>query len=214
MALSDGSHFDLRRSLLERKRTCRERRDRIDPTLMIHSIGCPSRRVFTRPRPIADIGQIEIARCGRFGDGSIAALLRLSICAECHTQQLGPGADYSRFLRALFQFSKCAAREAAEFSSSRVQLLSVISAARLECGEPAAEAGELIRRQLGNSFGDFFDFHVAQYSTTEAWLSDGNGFGGRPDARLLAERVCLLRSSGYAAHDWRRVKWYGSRHIL
>jgi hypothetical protein len=23
----------------------------------------------------------------------------------------------------------------------------------------------LIRRQLGNSFGDFFDFHVAQYST-------------------------------------------------
>jgi hypothetical protein len=26
----------------------------------------------------------------------------------------------------------------------------------------------LIRRQLGNSFGDFFDFHVAQYSTAEA----------------------------------------------
>ena len=76
------------------------------------------------------------------------------------------------------------------------------------------EAGELIWRQLGNSFGDFFDFHVAQYSTTEAWLSDGKGFGGRPDARLLAERVCLLRSSGYAAHDSRRVKWYGSRHIL
>jgi hypothetical protein len=22
----------------------------------------------------------------------------------------------------------------------------------------------LIRRQLGNSFGDFFDFHVAQYT--------------------------------------------------
>jgi hypothetical protein len=31
----------------------------------------------------------------------------------------------------------------------------------------------LIRRQLGNSFGDFFDFHVAQYSTAEAWLRDG-----------------------------------------
>jgi hypothetical protein len=30
------------------------------------------------------------------------------------------------------------------------------------------EAGELIRLQLGNSFGDFFDFHVAQYSTAEA----------------------------------------------
>jgi hypothetical protein len=41
----------------------------------------------------------------------------------------------------------------------------VISAARLECGEPAAEAGELVWRQVGNSFGDFFDFHVAQYST-------------------------------------------------
>jgi hypothetical protein len=34
----------------------------------------------------------------------------------------------------------------------------VINAARLECGKPAAEAGELIRRQLGNSFGDFFTF--------------------------------------------------------
>jgi hypothetical protein len=71
----------------------------------------------------------------------------------------------SRFLRASFQFSKRAAGEAAEFSRSRVEFLSVISVARLECGEPAAEAGELIRRQLGNSFGDFFDFHVAQYST-------------------------------------------------
>ena len=48
----------------------------------------------------------------------------------------------------------------------------MIGAARLECGEPAAESGELIRRQLGNSFGDFFDFHVTQYSTAEAWLSD------------------------------------------
>jgi hypothetical protein len=46
----------------------------------------------------------------------------------------------------------------------------------------------LIRWQLGNSFGDFFDFHVAQYSTAEAWLSDGKGLGGC----LLAERVCLL----------------------
>ena len=108
---------------------------------------------------------------------------------------------HSRFLRALFQFSKRAASEATEFSRSRVELLSVIGAARLECGEPAAEAGELIRRQLGNSFGDFFDFHVAQYSTAEAWLSDGKGLGARPDARLLAERVCLLRCSGYAAHD-------------
>jgi hypothetical protein len=33
----------------------------------------------------------------------------------------------------------------------------------------------LIRRQLGNSFGDFFDSHVAQYSTAGASLSDGKG---------------------------------------
>ena len=68
----------------------------------------------------------------------------------------------SRFLRALFQFSKRAAGEAAKFGRSGVKLLGVVGAARLECGEPAAESGELIRRQLGNSFGDFFDFHGAQ----------------------------------------------------
>jgi len=38
---------------------------------------------------------------------------------------------------------------------------------------PSGEAGELIRRQLGNSFGDFFDFHVAQYSTAGASLRLG-----------------------------------------
>jgi len=32
------------------------------------------------------------------------------------------------------------------------------SVAGLECGEPPAEARKLIRRQLGNSLGDFFDF--------------------------------------------------------
>ena len=44
----------------------------------------------------------------------------------------------------------------------------MIGAARLKCSEPAAEAGELIWRQLGNSFCDFFDFHVPQYSTADA----------------------------------------------
>ena len=73
----------------------------------------------------------------------------------------------SWFLRALFQFSKRAAGEATKFGRSGVELLGVVGAARLECGEPAAESGELIRRQLGNSFGDFFDFHAAQYSTAE-----------------------------------------------
>ena len=55
------------------------------------------------------------------------------------------------------------------------ELLGVVSAARLERGEPAAEAGKLIRRQLGHSFGEFFDLHVAQYSTAGVWLCRGRG---------------------------------------
>jgi hypothetical protein len=57
------------------------------------------------------------------------------------------------------------AGEAAKFGRSGVELLGVVCAALLESGKPAAEAGELIRRQLGNSLGDFFDFHVTEYST-------------------------------------------------
>jgi hypothetical protein len=86
----------------------------------------------------------------------------------------------SRFLRTPFQFSKRAAGRATEFSRNGVEFLGVIGAARLECAEPSAEAVELIRRQLGNSFGDFFDFHVAQYSTAEAGLSDGKRLGAPP----------------------------------
>src|SRR3974390_1211358 len=52
----------------------------------------------------------------------------------------------SRFLRALFQFSKRAAGEATKFGRSGVELLGVVGATCLECGEPAAESGELIRR--------------------------------------------------------------------
>ena len=59
----------------------------------------------------------------------------------------------SRLLRALFQFSKRTAGKATKFGGSGVKLLGVVGAARLECSEPAAESGELIRRQLGNSFG-------------------------------------------------------------
>jgi hypothetical protein len=40
----------------------------------------------------------------------------------------------------------------------------MVRAARLECVEPAPEAGELIRWQLGNGVRDFFYFHVTQYS--------------------------------------------------
>jgi hypothetical protein len=74
----------------------------------------------------------------------------------------------SRFLRALFQFSKRAASKAAKFGRGGVEFLGVVGAARLECDEAAAEAGELIRRQLGNRFGDLFDFHATQYSTAGA----------------------------------------------
>src|SRR5262252_3967386 len=72
-----------------------------------------------------------------------------------------------------FQFSKRATGKATKFGRRGVELLGVVGAARLECDEPAAEAGELIRRQLGDNFGDFFDFHRAQYSTAGAWLSRG-----------------------------------------
>ena len=73
-------------------------------------------------------------------------------------------------------FNSANARPARRPSLVAVELSSARDrAARLERGEPAAEAGELIRRQLGNSFGDFFYFHVAQYSTAGAWLSDGRG---------------------------------------
>ena len=72
----------------------------------------------------------------------------------------------SRFLRALFQFSKRAAGEATKFGRSGIKRLGVVGAARLECGEPAAESGELIRRQLGNSFGNFFNFHGAQLTSS------------------------------------------------
>jgi hypothetical protein len=34
----------------------------------------------------------------------------------------------------------------------------------LESREPAAEATEFIRVQFGNRFGDFFDFHVTNYT--------------------------------------------------
>ena len=73
-----------------------------------------------------------------------------------------------RFLRALFQFSKRAAGEAPKLGRGGAELLGVIGAARLECDEPAAETGKLIRRQLGNSLGDFLDFHGSQLSTAEA----------------------------------------------
>ena len=78
----------------------------------------------------------------------------------------------SRFLWALFQFSKRAASEVAKFGRGGFEVLGVAGAARLECDELAAEAGELIRRQLGDSFGDLFDFHAAQYNTIEARRTD------------------------------------------
>jgi hypothetical protein len=46
----------------------------------------------------------------------------------------------SRFLRTLFQFSICAAGEAAKFGRSGVEPFGVVGAARLEGGEPTAEA--------------------------------------------------------------------------
>ena len=63
----------------------------------------------------------------------------------------------------------------------------MVGAACLECDEPAAEPGELIGRQLGDNFGDFFDFHVAQYSTAGAWLSRGR-INVRPPMSALCQK--------------------------
>src|SRR5215813_7224112 len=68
-------------------------------------------------------------------------------------------------LRALSQFGKRAPSETAELRCRGVELLGMIAAARLERGEPAAEAREFIRRQFCDGFGDFFDFHMPEHST-------------------------------------------------
>lgn len=101
--------------------------------------------------------------------GALEDLTRIGADWTKHIRHIGVVAHQavlrgSRFLRAPLEISKRATGEATEFSRSGVEFLGVISAARLECGEPPAETGELIRWQLGNSFGDFFDLHVAQYS--------------------------------------------------
>jgi hypothetical protein len=54
----------------------------------------------------------------------------------------------------------------------------VVGVARLEGGGLAMEAGELIRRQLGNSFGDFFVFHITQYNTDIGSETDAAGSAG------------------------------------
>jgi hypothetical protein len=95
--------------------------------------------------------------------------------------------DHSRFLRPPFQFSKRTAGESAEFSRCGVEPLGMIGLARVECGEPAAEPSELIRRQLGDSFGNFFDLHVTQYSTC---LGQGKGTYQRPLTLTRHARPC------------------------
>jgi hypothetical protein len=80
-----------------------------------------------------------------------------------------------RFLRAFFQLGKRAAGEPTKFNRSGIELLGVVSAAGLECRKPVAEAGELIRRQLGDGFGDVFDFHAGQYSTAGGLVEPWKG---------------------------------------
>ncbi len=94
------------------------------------------------------------------------------------------GPNGSRFVGALFQFSKRTPGEAAEFGRRGVEHLGVVGATGLECGEPAVETRELIRRQLGDGFGDLFDFQAAQYSTAGAWFTkEGNDFRGDMEFR-------------------------------
>jgi Plasmid pRiA4b ORF-3-like protein len=89
----------------------------------------------------------------------------------------------------------------------------VVSATHLERGEPAAEAGKLIRRQLGHSFGDFFDLHVAQYSTAGARLRRGRGWvapralGGQTRDVTADDDIAVLRIELEDIEPliWRRV---------
>jgi len=75
----------------------------------------------------------------------------------------------------VFQLGKRAAGEPTKFNRSGIELLGVVSAAGLECRKPVAEAGELIRRQLGDGFGDVFDFHAGQYSTAGGLVEPWKG---------------------------------------
>ena len=73
----------------------------------------------------------------------------------------GRGWYHLWFIGALFQLSERAAGETAKFGRGGVEFLGVIGATPLECGEPAAESDELIRRQFRDSFGDLFDDPVS-----------------------------------------------------
>jgi hypothetical protein len=53
---------------------------------------------------------------------------------------------------------------ATKFGRGGIELLGMVWAIRFECGEPPAEAGELVRGQFGDSFGYLFDFHASQGS--------------------------------------------------
>jgi hypothetical protein len=65
-----------------------------------------------------------------------------------------------RFFGAFLKFGKRTASYAPEFRCGGAEFLGVVCAACRERDEPSTKAGKLIRRQLDDSFGDFFDFHV------------------------------------------------------
>jgi hypothetical protein len=69
----------------------------------------------------------------------------------------------SRLLCAPFPFGNRAGSEPAEFGGIGVELLGMIGAPRLECGEPAAEAGGSLA--TASAISSTF---MAQYSTAEA----------------------------------------------
>jgi hypothetical protein len=114
-------------------------------------------------RDLAEVfitGQKDVAFAGRNASiMSRIALLEPNFCDFGLTGRHFGVLRRSRFLSAPFQISKRAAGEPTKFSRSGVEFPKVIGAARLECGEPPTQTGELIRRQLGNGFGDLFNLH-------------------------------------------------------
>jgi hypothetical protein len=153
------------------------------------------------PRKIVTTGQSQ----GQFLALLSASMSRKLAIAVTRRRMASRLENCSRFLRAPFQFNKRAAGEAAEFGRSGIELLDVVGAARLECGEPAAEARELIRRQVGDGFGDFFDFHAAHYST-------GRVERGKEIGRFRLLRVGL--SSLRLGHLSRGIRNYGKCHRM
>jgi hypothetical protein len=63
----------------------------------------------------------------------------------------------------------------------------------------------LVRRQLGNNFGDFFDFHGAQYNTGWAWFSERKGLTCQRSRSASTRCSAFLRNTPSRGPRWREA---------